>query len=161
EYVGQWVVRPIGTPPEVLETDAELYLNLTCPEDLAWLEQPRRLTAHKGDFGHVLVLAGSVGKTGAAALAAHAALRAGGGLVTVATPRSALPIVASLGMEFMTEPLPETDAGTVSMRALEQGRMDQLANGKSVLAIGPGLGTVTETAEFVRAAANRYDVPVV
>ncbi len=161
EYVGQWVVKPIGTPPELLESDPELYLNLTCLADLAWLAQSRRLTAHKGNFGHVLVLAGSIGKTGAAALAAQAALRAGAGLVTVATPKSALPIIAGLGMEFMTEPLPETDAGTVSLRALEHGRMDKLAEGKSVLAIGPGLGTVAETSEFVRTVVNRYDVPVV
>ncbi len=161
EDVGQWTVRPIGTPPDLLESDPELYLNLTCPADLAWLAKPRRLAAHKGNFGHVLVLAGSIGKTGAAALAALAALRAGTGLVTVATSRSALPIVASLGMEFMTEPLPDTPVGTVSLRALDDGRMDKLADGKSVLAIGPGLGTVAETAEFIRTVVNRYDVPVV
>lgn len=161
EYVGQWVVRPIGTPPEALETDPDLFLDLTCTEDLAWLAEPRKLTAHKGNFGHVLLLAGSTGKTGAAALAATAALRAGAGLVTVATPRSALPIVAALGMEFMTEPLPETEAGTVSLRALDYGRMDKLVEGKSVLAIGPGLGNVPETSEFVRTVVNRYEIPVV
>jgi len=161
EFVGQWTVRSIGTPRDLLESSPELYLDLTCPADLAWLVQPRRLTAHKGNFGHVLVLAGSIGKTGAAALAGQAALRSGAGLVTVATPKSALPIVAGLGMEFMTEPLPETDVGTVSLHALDSGRMDKLAEGKSVLAIGPGLGTVAETAEFIRTVVNRYDVPVV
>jgi len=128
---------------------------------LAWLMRPRKLTAHKGNFGHVLVLAGSIGKTGAAALAAQAALRAGAGLVTVATPKSALPIIAGHAMEFMTEPLPETDIGTLSLRALDCGRMDELAEGKSVLAIGPGLGNVAETAEFVRLVVSRYDVPMV
>ena len=142
EYVGEWTVKPIGSPPDLLETDPDLYLNLTCQDDLAWLARPRKLTAHKGNFGHVLIVAGSVGKTGAAALAAQAALRAGAGLVTVATPKSALPIIAGLAMEFMTEPLPETDIGTVSLRALDCGWMDKLAEGKSVLAIGPGLGTV-------------------
>jgi NAD(P)H-hydrate epimerase len=161
EYVGQWTVRSIGSPPDLLESDPALHLDLTCPADLAWLTLPRRLTAHKGNFGHVLVLAGSIGKTGAAALAAQAALRAGVGLVTVATPKSALPIVAGLGMEFMTEPLPETDGGTVSLRALDDGRMDKLAEGKSVLAIGPGLGAVAETAEFIRTVVDRYDIPVV
>jgi ADP-dependent NAD(P)H-hydrate dehydratase / NAD(P)H-hydrate epimerase len=161
EYVGPWVVKPIGTPPDLLESDPELYLNLTCQEDLAWLTRPRKLTAHKGNFGHVLILAGSIGKTGAAALAAQAALRVGAGLVTVATPKSALPIIAGFAMEFMTEPLPETDLGTVSLRALDGGRMDKLAEGKSVLAIGPGLGNVAETAEFVRAVVSRYDVPTV
>jgi hydroxyethylthiazole kinase-like uncharacterized protein yjeF len=161
EYVGQWTTKPIGTPPGLLEGDPELYLNLTCQADLAWLTRPRKLTAHKGNFGHVLVLAGSIGKTGAAALAAQAALRVGAGLVTVATPKSALPIIAGLAMELMTEPLPETDIGTVSLQALDCERMDKLAEGKSVLAIGPGLGNVAETAEFVRTMVNRYDVPIV
>ena len=161
ERVGEWVVKLIGTPREALEQDSGLALNLTCAEDLRWLAQPRRPDAHKGNFGHVLILAGSVGKTGAAALAAKAALRAGAGLVTVATAKSVLPIIASLGMEFMTEPLPETDSGTISLRALDYGRLDKLVEGKSVLAVGPGIGAVTETAELVRTVVNRYDIPLV
>jgi NAD(P)H-hydrate epimerase len=161
ERVGEWVVKAIGTPAEALQSDPELQLNLTCREDLAWLGTPRKPDAHKGIFGHVLILAGSIGKTGAAAMAAKAALRAGAGLVTVATAKSALPIIASLGMEFMTEPLPETEAGTVSLRALEGGRLDRLVEGKSVLAVGPGIGTIPETAELVRTVVNQYDAPVV
>jgi hydroxyethylthiazole kinase-like uncharacterized protein yjeF len=161
ERAGEWLVKPIGTPPEAMEHDPSLTLNLTCPESLAWLTQPRNAVAHKGNFGHVLILAGSVGKTGAAAMAARAALRSGAGLVTVATARSALPIIAALGVEFMTEPLPETDAGTISLRAFDHGRLDKLVEGKSVLAIGPGIGTVLETAELVRTAVNRYDLPLV
>jgi len=72
----------------------------------------------------VLIIGGSVGKTGAAAMAAKAALRAGAGLATVATSRSALPVVASLGMEIMTEPLPETDSGTISIRAVKEGILE-------------------------------------
>lgn len=161
EYVGEWQVKEIGTPLEALENNPELFLELTPLEELSWLAEPRKLDAHKGNFGHVLILAGSVGKTGAAALAAKATLRAGAGLVTVATPRSALPIVASLGVEFMTEPLPETDAGTISLRALDYGRLDKLVEGKTVLAAGPGIGTVPETAELVRTVTNRYDLPIV
>jgi NAD(P)H-hydrate epimerase len=161
ERVGEWAVKAIGTPAEALENDPELQLNLTCREDLAWLTHPRQAEAHKGNFGHVLILAGSIGKTGAAAMAAKAALRAGAGLVTVATAKSALPIIASLGMEFMTEPLPETAAGTISLRALDHGRLDQLVEGKSVLAVGPGIGTVPETAELVRTVVDQYDAPVV
>jgi NAD(P)H-hydrate epimerase len=159
--VGDWVVKPIGTPVEAMQNDPELFLNLTTAQDLHWAICPRPLDAHKGNFGHVLILAGSVGKTGAAAMAAKAALRAGAGLVTVATPKSALPIVASLGMEFMTEPLPETEPGTISLRALDYGRLDQLMEGKTVLAIGPGIGNVRETAELVRTAVGRYPLPVV
>ena len=161
ECVGEWEVKHIGTPPEALRSDPQLFLNLTTRDDLAWLALPRRPDAHKGNFGHVLILAGSVGKTGAAAMAAKAALRAGAGLVTVATAKSALPIVASLGMEFMTEPLPETDAGTVSLRALDHSRLDKLVEGKTVLAVGPGIGTNPETAEFVRTVVNKYGLPLV
>ena len=66
ERVGKWVTQQIGTPPEALEQDPELFLNLTCCHDVAWVSQPRKIDAHKGSFGHVLILAGSVGKTGAA-----------------------------------------------------------------------------------------------
>ncbi len=161
ERMGDWVVKQIGTPPQALDDDPELFLSLICPEDLAWLVRPRKVDANKGDFGRVLILAGSVGKTGAAALAAHAALRAGAGLVTVATAKSAVPIIASLGMEFMTEPLPETDSGTISLRALDYGRMEKLMEGKTVLAIGPGLGTIPETAEFARTVVSQSKIPVV
>lgn len=161
ERVGEWVVKPIGTPPEALEGDPELFLNLASSRDVSWVGGRRQLNSHKGNFGHVLVLAGSLGKTGAAAMAAKTALRAGAGLVTIATPKSALPIIASLGLEFMTEPLPETEAGTVSLRAFNYGRMDKLVEGKSILAVGPGLGNVPETAEWVRTVVNKYNLPVV
>jgi len=164
QHVGKWVVRPIGTPAEALSEDAELKLNLTTAEDLAWLLQPRKADANKGNFGHVLILAGSVGKTGAAAMAAKSALRSGAGLVTVATATSALPVVAGLGMEFMTEPLPETATGSVSLRALDgspRTGMDSLVRGKGVLAVGPGIGSDPETAELVRAVLHRYGLPIV
>ena len=161
ERTGEWVVRPIGTPPEALEENPEFYLNVFLPEELEWVVRPRKLEAHKGNFGHVLVLGGSVGKTGAAAMAAKAALRAGAGLATVATAKSALPVIASLSMEIMTEPLPETDSGTVSIRALKDGLLDSLVEGKSVLAVGPGLGRHPETMELVREVVNRYDLPIV
>ncbi len=161
ERVGEWTVKAIGTPDEAMANDPELFLNLASQNDVRWVAHRRKLDSHKGNYGHVLVLAGSVGKTGAAAMAAKAALRAGAGLVTVATPKTALPIVASLGMEFMTEPLPETAVGTVSLRALDDKLMDRLIEGKSVLAVGPGLGNVPETAEWVRTVVNKYDLPVV
>ncbi len=161
ELVGEWVVKQIGTPPEALESDPKLFLNLTCPGDVKWVAIPRKLDAHKGNFGHVLLLAGSIGKTGAAAMAAKAALRAGAGLVTVATAKTALPIIAALGIEFMTEPLSETEVGTISLRALDYGKMDKLVDGKSVLAVGPGLGNLPETAEFVRTVVNKYEAPMV
>ncbi|MGH9468846.1 MAG: NAD(P)H-hydrate dehydratase [Terriglobia bacterium] len=161
EMAAEWRVCPIGTPPEALESDPELFLNLLTREDLAWLAAPRKLDGHKGLYGHVLILAGSVGKTGAAVMAAKAALRAGAGLVTVATPRSALPIIAGMAMEIMTEPLPETREGSLSLEALDSGELDRVIEGKTVVAAGPGLGGAPETAECIRRAANRYDLPMV
>jgi ADP-dependent NAD(P)H-hydrate dehydratase / NAD(P)H-hydrate epimerase len=139
EEVGEWIVVNIGTPPEALESDPDLFLRLTQAEELTWLNAHRRIDSHKGLYGHVLVIAGSFGKTGAAAMAAKSALRTGAGLVTVATPKSVLPIVATLGVEWMTEPLLETEAGTVSMRALDNGKLEEVIRGKSVVALGPGL----------------------
>jgi ADP-dependent NAD(P)H-hydrate dehydratase / NAD(P)H-hydrate epimerase len=161
QEVGEWRVVEIGTPPEALENDPDLFLRLIQREELSWLKVPRSIDSHKGTYGHVLVLAGSFGKTGAAAMAAKAALRSGAGLVTVATPKSALPVVAALGMEWMTEPLPETDAGTISMKALDDGILDDLIRGKSVVALGPGLGNIPETAELIRMLVNSITVPLV
>ncbi len=161
EQVGEWVVKQIGTPREALESDPGLTLNYACQQDVQWIGQPRKPAGHKGNYGHVLIMAGSIGKTGAAAMAARAALRAGAGLVTVATPKSALPIIAGLGVEFMTEPLPETEDGTLSLRALDYGRVEKLLAGKTVLAVGPGVGSHPETAELVRSIVNRCPLPLV
>ncbi|MGH9452548.1 MAG: NAD(P)H-hydrate epimerase, partial [Terriglobia bacterium] len=161
EHVGKWVVRGIGTPDELLADDPELFLELIRPEDLTWLNQPRPLDSHKGTFGHVLVIAGSVGKAGAAVMAAKAVLRAGAGLVTIATPRSALPTIACQGMEFMTEPLPETEMGTISLEALNSGILGKMLEGKAALAIGPGLGSHPQTAEMVRRIVDEAEIPLV
>jgi NAD(P)H-hydrate epimerase len=161
ERMGEWVVKQIGTPPEALESDPSLCLNLAGRQDVAWIGKPRPAASNKGNYGHVLIVAGSMGKTGAAAMAARAALRAGAGLVTVATPWSAQPIVSTFGMEFMTEALPETEDGAISLRALEGPRLDKLVTGKTVLAVGPGIGAHPETAEFVRAIVNKYSLPLV
>ena len=161
ERIGEWVVRQIGTPAEALEGDPSLTLNFVDRQDVAWIAKPRAAAANKGNFGHVLILAGSIGKTGAAAMAARAALRAGAGLVTVATARSALPIIARLGLEYMTEALPETEDGSISVRALAGELLDRLMVRKTVLAIGPGIGAHPETAEFVRLVVSKYPLPVV
>lgn len=161
EKAGEWRVHQIGTPREALENDPALFLTLTCREDVVWLTNKRKIDAHKGSYGHVLILAGSEGKAGAAAMCAKSALRSGAGLVTVATPKSSLPVVAAHGMEFMTEPLPETEEGSASAQVLASGQMDRLAEGKSVLAVGPGLGAAAETAQLVREVVNRSLLPVV
>ena len=159
--LGDLVVVPIGTPPELVERQPNLFLNLVEERDLAPLAAPRLPSSHKGDFGHVLVVAGGRGKTGAAALAGQAALRAGAGLVTVATAESALPTVAASMPELMTEPLPETDTGCISARAFEYDRFRKLAENKDVLALGPGLSQHPDTVEFVRHVVREFRQPMV
>ncbi|MCP5120766.1 MAG: NAD(P)H-hydrate dehydratase, partial [bacterium] len=122
---------------------------------------PRPPGGHKGTFGHALVVGGARGKTGAAARTGMAALRAGAGLVTVASAESAIGVIASHAPEMMTAALPETDAGSVSARALDDNRIASVVAGKTVLAIGPGLGTEAETFSFVRRVIDEFDVPMV
>jgi NAD(P)H-hydrate epimerase len=148
---GPTVVAPIGSPREAVAS--ELGLQVSTALDFASLLAPRARDANKGSYGHVLVIGGSVGKTGAAAMAGFAALRAGAGLSTVATAKSALPTVASFHPELMTEALPETEQGTISVRALGSGLDSLLA--RKTLAIGPGISRNSETAEFVRAVVER------
>jgi ADP-dependent NAD(P)H-hydrate dehydratase / NAD(P)H-hydrate epimerase len=143
---GPTVIASIGSPEDA--TSSQLGLNLSTPSDFAELLAPRAIEANKGSYGHVLVIGGSLGKAGAAAMAGFSALRAGAGLSTVATARSVLPTVAGFHPELMTEPLPETSEGTIALRALEVGR--SLFERKTVIAIGPGISRNAETSEFVR-----------
>lgn len=154
-------VGAIGTPPEMISADDSLKLHWLEPGEFADLPLKRRPSGHKGDYGHALIVSGSRGKTGAAVLSAMGALRAGAGLVTVATPERVLPIVASHLPEMMTEPLTGTDVDSISMRCLDYGRFAEISKGKSVLAIGPGLGTHTETQQFVRAIMRDSLLPVI
>ncbi len=134
---GPTVVAPIGSPDEAVVSS--LQLNLITTSDVAPLIGPRLAASNKGSFGHVLVLGGSTGKAGAAAMAGMAALRAGAGLSTVATAKSVLATVAGFHPELMTEPLEETEAGSIALVSLQQGRLDALVKAKTVLAVGPGI----------------------
>jgi hydroxyethylthiazole kinase-like uncharacterized protein yjeF len=154
---GPTVIAPIASPPEAIVS--RLGLHLSTPSDFAALLGPREREGNKGSYGHVLVIGGSVGKTGAAAMAGFAALRAGAGLSTIATPKSGLATVAAFHPELMTEPLAETDAGTISMRALAP-ELDALLERKT-LAIGPGISRNSETAEFVRSIVTRGGMTLV
>jgi ADP-dependent NAD(P)H-hydrate dehydratase / NAD(P)H-hydrate epimerase len=148
---GPTVIAPIGSPPEAIAS--QLGMHLSTASDFASLVAPRAREANKGSYGHVLVVGGSVGKAGAAAMAGFAALRAGAGLSTVATPKSVLATVASFHPELMTVPLAETSEGTISLQALGA-NLDSLLEHKT-LAIGPGISRNAETAEFVRAIVER------
>jgi NAD(P)H-hydrate epimerase len=156
---GPTVIASIGSPDQAIASSS--HMHLISPRETIRLIAPRPPDANKGNFGHVLVVGGSLGKAGAAAMAGMSTLRVGAGLATVATAKSVLPTVAGFHPEIMTEALAETDAGTISLRALESGHTDALLKGKTVLALGPGISRAQETAEFVRTVVARYRLPMV
>ena len=158
DFVGELVVAPIGIPAPLLEAP-ELGLELVERTRVGPFFRKRRRDSHKGSYGHLLVVAGSLGKSGAAALAGRAALRMGAGLVTVATAAGALPGIARSMMELMTEPLAETLEGTVAASALP--RALELLEGKDGVVVGPGLSTRPSTAEFVLGLLAKIKVPAV
>jgi NAD(P)H-hydrate epimerase len=158
---GVLVVRNIGTPPELLESDPHLKMHWLEPGEFRRLPLARDPASHKGSYGHALIVAGSVGKSGAAVLAGRGALRSGAGLVTVATPLDVLPTVAVGAPEMMTAPLAATEAGTASLRNLDYGRFAEIARDKSVIALGPGLSTQAETQQFIRAIFAETDLPII
>ena len=120
---------------------------------------PRDRDAHKGRFGHLLVVAGSLGKTGAAVLAGRAALRSGVGLCTIAVPASQQPIVAAQASEYMTEALPETVAQSLSLKARD--RIVELARRMDAVALGPGLSLDPEAQELARGLIRELPRPMV
>ena len=154
---GPTYVAGIGSPEEAIVSS--LHLNVITARDFAGLIGPRRVESNKGNYGHVLVVGGSVGKAGAAAMAGMSALRAGAGLATVAAPKSVLATVAGFHPEVMTEPLPETDVGTIAANAAE--RLEALAKGKSVLAVGPGISRFPATSGLVRTLVSKSEIPIV
>jgi len=159
--VGMLEVADIGSPAALIEEVGKGLLRWVEPREFAHLPLVRIVDSHKGLYGHVLVVAGSLGKSGAAVMAGYAALRSGAGLVTVATPEPALPIVASAHPEFMTEALIATPSGTAAMQNLTQHRFERIAEGKTVLAIGPGLGLASETQEFIRKLVLQAELPLI
>ena len=154
---GVVVLADIGMPAFVIESLEGQRLEVLTSETIRELIPPRDAISHKGDFGHVQVIAGSVGMTGAAYLAGAGALRCGVGLVTVATPKSCRPVVSTMASEYMTTGLDETTEGAIDVSALEKA----LQVNADVVAIGPGLGTEVETTAFVRGFLDRVAAPLV
>jgi hydroxyethylthiazole kinase-like uncharacterized protein yjeF len=157
-YVGHLEVVDIGLPRSVTEASEPPRLWLEA-SDLAPLLRPRSLVSHKGSFGHVLVVGGSVGKTGAAAMAGLGAARTGAGLVTLAVPTSLHGLMEVKLTEVMTEPLAETADQTVATVALP--RLHALLKGKQALALGPGLSVDAETAKVVQDLVENCPCPIV
>lgn len=154
-HAGEVRVADIGIPPELA---AECRVSRITREEAGSLAV-RPFDAHKGTFGHLLVVAGSVGKTGAACMTAEGALRAGTGLVTVASPSSLNPVLAMKLTEAMTVPLPETMEQSISLKARR--RLKELSARVSAMAVGPGLSTHPETAQLVRDLVKGAEIPLV
>ncbi|MXY24697.1 MAG: NAD(P)H-hydrate dehydratase [Acidobacteria bacterium] len=156
DEIGALKVADIGIPPDVVNALDGPRIDLMTGSELRLWMPRRRVDAHKGMFGRVAIVAGSRGKTGAARLAGLGALRAGAGLVTVATPASCQALVASIP-EYMTHALPERD-GTIGRKGLAE----LLAGKWDVIAAGPGLGTGKGTTKLVQALIDRESsVPLV
>jgi ADP-dependent NAD(P)H-hydrate dehydratase / NAD(P)H-hydrate epimerase len=154
---GPTVVASIGSPDEAIESS--LQLNVTTTHDFAPLIAPRKADSNKGLYGHVLLVGGSLGKAGSVAMAGMSALRTGAGLSTVATAKSALATVAGFHPELMTEPLAETEAGTIATGAGV--RIEELLKNVTVAAIGPGISRESHTATLVRSLVAHHTLPMV
>jgi hydroxyethylthiazole kinase-like uncharacterized protein yjeF len=156
------VVAPIGSPDEAIVSKLKVDW---AGSSIEFIQKPRAADANKGNFGHVLVVGGTFGsaggKAGAPAMTSLAALRVGAGLVTAAVPAPALPVVGALAAELMTWPLEASDAGCISDANLAPERVAALMAGKTVLAIGPGIGQLTETVKFTAGLLSATKIPAV
>ncbi|MDA8424175.1 MAG: NAD(P)H-hydrate dehydratase [Nitrospiraceae bacterium] len=157
-HAGAVRVADIGIPSEVIEKE-KINIRVLNRESLLGIMGRRETDAHKGDFGHLLVVAGSLGKAGAAVMTAKGALRAGAGLVSVATPAGLVPIVQQQVFESMCIPSAESIDGTIGIGA--ENELIKAAMKMSACAIGPGLSTHYETVRMVRNFVQQVTVPVV
>jgi len=157
-YSGKIEIIDIGIPPLIADRIAPKQ-HLLGDEIISSYLEPREKDAHKGTTGHLFIVAGSPGKTGAAAMTAMAAMRAGAGLVTIGVPKSLNPIIEQMTLEAMTCPLPENTEGFLSESSFEA-IMHNLA-GKKCLAIGPGLGTDPSTKKLVVKILRGSSLPVI
>ena len=164
---GDIVIADIGVPGDVIEGLDGPRVDLLTRAAMRELIAPRAPDSHKGDYGRVLIVSGSRGKTGAAHLAATGALRSGAGLVTVATARCCQDVIAAMGAEYMTEAIDDDvrgsggagGAGDVGLNPDEVDRVIEMA--RDVIAIGPGLGQAAGTREFVKRLVDRATMPIV
>jgi ADP-dependent NAD(P)H-hydrate dehydratase / NAD(P)H-hydrate epimerase len=152
------VVAPIGSPEAAIVSG----LRLTwAGSSQALTHAPRDADSNKGRFGHVLVIGGSVGKSGAPAMTALTALRAGAGLVTAAVPSPTLASVAQIAPELMTSPLPASSAGQIAAKGLTVELSESLLKGITLMAVGPGLGQGAGTVKLLGTVVSESQVPAV
>jgi hydroxyethylthiazole kinase-like uncharacterized protein yjeF len=152
------VVAPIGSPDGAIQSKLQL---TWAGSSKKLTEIPRPAESNKGRHGHVLVIAGSYGKSGAAAMASLAALRTGAGLVTAAVPQPILDSVARITPELMTIPLRAGGHGEISSSNLDSETLHELLDKKTVLAIGPGLGHQPESEKFLLGLLEATNLPAV
>jgi len=157
QMAGDIRVVDISIPVEAIDK-APVKAHLLTPDSMRGLLPPRRPDTHKGTYGHLFILAGSAGKTGAAVMAAQAALRSGAGLVTVGVPEGLNCIFEEKLTEAMTLPLPETPEKTLSFKGL--GKILEGLTGKTALALGPGISTNPDTAKLVAALLPKVKIPI-
>ncbi len=158
EYTGHLEIIDIGIPDHIAK-NIRPKQHLLTPKIIRTAFRPRIPDAHKGTTGHVLVVSGSPGKTGAAAMTAMSAMRAGAGLVTLAIPESLNPVIETQALETMTYPLPETKTGIIGESSFN--KIMDLLSGKKCLAIGPGLGKAAETKKLVHRIIKESPVTIV
>jgi NAD(P)H-hydrate epimerase len=156
-FAGNLVIADIGIPERVIAGLDGPSLDILTRDTMRRLVEPRAADSHKGDYGRVLIVAGSPGKTGAANLTARACLRSGAGLVTVATPAGCAPIVAGMAAEYMTLALESDAEGLLTDRVLDE----LLAFDADVIAIGPGLGRSSAVTALVHGLVAQAGVPLV
>jgi ADP-dependent NAD(P)H-hydrate dehydratase / NAD(P)H-hydrate epimerase len=156
--VGELHTVDIGVPSQAIEAEG-IQVALLEKNDMRRMLPHRRPDAHKGSHGHLLVVAGSLGKSGAGILASQAALRAGAGLVTWALPTGLASAMASRLTEVMTLPVAESTTGGIAEAAIPV--LCQFLQRASALVLGPGLGTDPATAACVHTLLRRTLVPVV
>lgn len=157
ELVGKVRVVDIGIPRAFVEK-ARILASIPEEEDVATLFPPRPLNSHKGRYGHLMGITGSPGKTGAGIMTARSALRIGTGLVTMAVPASLNSIFENTLLEAMTLPLPDEDGHLIEEAAED---IEEVLEGKTALALGPGLGTHPSTFRLVRRLVEEVDIPMV
>lgn len=157
-HVGRLEVVDIGIPAELLEK-ADSEMELITPQDLSPCLKRRPCDSHKGAYGHLLILGGAAGYSGAAQMAARAALRSGVGLVTVVTPASLASSLAGNVMEAMVYAAPETETGSLSRDTWPVWR-SRLGEFSALLA-GPGMTCHADTEALVRAILHDASIPVV
>ena len=158
DFAGKIVLAPIGSPSALFD-DPEYLWNLTGKEHVCRVLPARPRDAHKGSFGHIYVAAGSAEKSGAAFMAASAALRSGAGLVTLWLPEGLRGSVAGNFPELMTEFLPETGAGTFAHSGA--GRLLSRLVEADALVLGPGMTTEPSTRDFIHEVVKLSPVPVI